>query len=385
MKTLVRRVAFGLLMVPLILGGLILPLLPAAVFCLVTNCQPPMPYQEVVIFGTVGAVLSFVSIMKLKRKAEKEKQAKSQEEGEARRLAAGLQRHAEEEQAKQLEAERQAQIREEQAGQGQQTAKQKREEELLQRMEDLNDLLWTWTAEQGMELPFGMKSIDEVAKDLRKLYADANPILKERYAAYAAGAKERAKRRYEARFEVERQKELQADLWQGTKGPPKPGSNWIRDTWPNEARDFTPWLAEHLELVSACTGWDLRFEGREVYAAGGRVDIVARENKSKSKVVIENQLDSADFDHWRQLVFYGDTLNARIRIWIAADFSPNIRRDVRNQNRQNESRSGGAIYYLLKLRPDRSSPISLAVGPTNSQAHLDFTNVPLWAGDFSVR
>ena len=115
------------------------------------------------------------------------------------------------------------------------------------------------------------------------------------------------------------------------------------------------------------------------------MDIVARENKSKSKVVIENQLDSADFDHWRQLVFYGDTLNARIRIWIAADFSPNFRRDVRNQNRQNESRSGGAIYYLLKLRPDRSSPISLAVGPTNSQAHLDFTDVPLWAGDFSVR
>ena len=162
--------------------------------------------------------------------------------------------------------------------------------------------------------------------------------------------------------------EEQEGLWQGTGGPPKPGPNWIRRTWPNEARDFTPWLAEHLELVSACTGWDLRFEGREVYAAGGRVDIVARGNKSKSKVVIENQLDSADFEHWRQLVFYGDTLNARIRIWIAADFSPNIRRDVRNQNRQNESRSDGAIYYLLKLRPDQISPISLVEGPRNSQA-----------------
>ena len=54
MKTLVRRVAFGLLMVPLILGGLTLPLLPTAVFCLVTNCQPPMPYQEVVILGSVA-------------------------------------------------------------------------------------------------------------------------------------------------------------------------------------------------------------------------------------------------------------------------------------------------------------------------------------------
>ena len=107
----------------------------------------------------------------------------------------------------------------------------------------------------------------------------------------------------------------QADIWKETGGPPpKPGPNWIREAWPHEAKNFTPWVAKHLELVSACTGWDLRLEGTEVYAAGGRVDIVARENKSKSKVVIENQLDSADFEHWRQLVFYGDTLNAKIRI-----------------------------------------------------------------------
>ena len=167
----------------------------------------------------------------------------------------------------------------------------------------------------------------------------------------------------------------QADIWKETGGPPKPGPNWIRETWPHEARDFTPWIAKHLKLVSACTGWDLRLEGTEVYAAGGRVDIVARENKSKSKVVIENQLDSADFEHWRQLVFYGDTLNAKIRIWIAADFRPNIRRDVRNQNRQNESRSDGAIYYLLRLRPDQTSPISLVEGPRNSQAHQELVMV----------
>lgn len=162
------------------------------------------------------------------------------------------------------------------------------------------------------------------------------------------------------------------EMWQGTGGPPRPGRNWIRRTWPNEATDFTPWLARNLYLVSVCTGLDLRHGRTEVYAGGGRADIVARDHKSKSNVVIENQLDAADLDHRKQLALYGEALNARIRIWIAADFSPTICREVRNQNRQNESRSGGAVYYLLKLRRDQISPISLVEGPRNSQTRQDF-------------
>ena len=40
----------------------------------------------------------------------------------------------------------------------------------------------------------------------------------------------------------------QTDIWKGTGGPPKPGPNWIRETWSHEAKDFTPWFARHLEL-----------------------------------------------------------------------------------------------------------------------------------------
>ena len=181
---------------------------------------------------------------------------------------------------------------------------------------------------------------------------------------------EAQRKREEARQAQEM--EEQKGLWQGTGGPPKPGRNWIRSTWPNEATDFTPWLARNLYLVSVCTGLDLRHGRTEVYAGGGRADIVARDHKSKSNVVIENQLDAADLDHRKQLALYGEALNARIRIWIAADFNSTICREIRNQNRQNESRSGGAIYYLLRLRPDRSSPISLVEGPRNSQARQDF-------------
>ena len=204
----------------------------------------------------------------------------------------------------------------------------------------------------------------------------------------ARDAAERQRKAEESRREaaaaaaVKRQAEetQQADMWRGTGGPPKRGTSgtgWIRETWSHEERDFTPWLARELHLVSACTGLDLRHGRMEVSAGGGRADIVARDHKSNSNVVIENQLDVADLNHRKQLALYGEALNAGIRIWIAADFSSTIRREVRKQNRQNESRSDGPIYYLLKLRPDRRSPLALIVGPANSQAHMDFTDVPL--------
>ena len=193
---------------------------------------------------------------------------------------------------------------------------------------------------------------------------------------------EENRRAAEAEAIAKRQVEeaLQASMWRGTGGPPgrdARGTDWIRETWRREDKDFTPWLVRELHLVSACTGLDLRHGRMEVSAGGGRADIVARDYKSKSNVVIENQLDAADLDHRKQLALYGEALNARIRIWIAADFSSTIRREVRKQNRQNESRSDGVIYYLLKLRPDRRSPLALIVGPANSQAHPDFTDMPL--------
>ena len=317
------------------------------------------------VLGIVGVVafvaVAIAGIWATTMSARKEEKERKAREEAAERKRQAEQQAKEEQQAERLEAKRkaeearQARMTEEQEGQGQETAEQKRGKELLQRMEDLKDLLRT--AKQGMTLPFGLKSIDEVAQELRKLQAvvDTSPTIDE--------------------------------VWQGTGGPPKPGRNWIRKTWPNEATNFTPWLARNLYLVSVCTGLDLRHGRTEVYAGGGRADIVARDHKSKSNVVIENQLDAADLDHRKQLALYGEALNVRIRIWIAANFSSTICHEVRDQNRQNESHSGGAIYYLLKLRPDPKSPISLVVGPTNSQqqTRLDFTDVPLRAGDFSVR
>ena len=126
-------------------------------------------------------------------------------------------------------------------------------------------------------------------------------------------------------------------------------NGWIRERWPHEAEDFTPWLKDNIGLVSEATGLVLSALGREVPAAGGRADIVAWEAKSKTKVVIENQLEQADARHFQQLIAYGDDLEARIRMWVAPAFDRKFQSLVSEKNRKEETKTEGAIYYLLKI------------------------------------
>lgn len=150
-----------------------------------------------------------------------------------------------------------------------------------------------------------------------------------------------------------------------------PRSQWIKNKWPNEAQDFTPWLQDNLHLISDCIGLELYSVGREVSAAGGRADIVAWERKSHKRVVIENQLDVADARHFQQLISYGDSLEARVRIWVAASFSNRFERLITDKNKKEELREQGAIYYLMRLdRCDDDSNqvvLRLDVGPTQRQ------------------
>ncbi len=148
-------------------------------------------------------------------------------------------------------------------------------------------------------------------------------------------------------------------------------AKWIRDRWPHEANNFTPWLKNNLELVSNSTGLELTQLGQEVSAAGGRADIVAWETKSNTKVVIENQIESANARHFQQLVAYGESLEARIRIWVASSFSEKFRRLTSHENMKEESKPEGAIYYLLKIARSKDEKhkvvLFLDLAPTQSQ------------------
>ena len=50
-----------------------------------------------------------------------------------------------------------------------------------------------------------------------------------------------------------------------------------REIWPDEARDFTPWLAENLDVLAKTLAIDLELEGTEKFVGRFKADIIGKE------------------------------------------------------------------------------------------------------------
>ena len=101
------------------------------------------------------------------------------------------------------------------------------------------------------------------------------------------------------------------------------------DVWPNEARQFTPWLSRHLDRLGDALGMKLESaETERVLRGAGRVDIVAqadilaRQGQTRATVVIENQLGESDDSHCLRLLGYAAGAEASILVWVAPSFTP---------------------------------------------------------------
>jgi hypothetical protein len=103
----------------------------------------------------------------------------------------------------------------------------------------------------------------------------------------------------------------------------------VRESWPGEASDFTPWLSEEENLSSLGEELGLgNLELIEVESGVGpyRVDILAKHAGSQETIVIENQFGKTDHGHLGQLLTYAagvgaDGSGAKTVIWIAEQFS----------------------------------------------------------------
>ena len=96
----------------------------------------------------------------------------------------------------------------------------------------------------------------------------------------------------------------------------------LRQVWPDEARHFTPWLADHLHLLGSELNLALELVAVEAtLPEAGRVDIIAQQASSMAKVVIENQLEVSDDSHCLRLLGYAANAGANILVWVARDFT----------------------------------------------------------------
>ena len=91
----------------------------------------------------------------------------------------------------------------------------------------------------------------------------------------------------------------------------------LRSVWGDEARDFTPWLAEHLALLGDAVGIRLGLIGQEQPVGSFSADIIA--DGDLGVVVIENQLEKTDHTHLGQLLTYAAGHEARVLIWVTPE------------------------------------------------------------------
>ena len=102
----------------------------------------------------------------------------------------------------------------------------------------------------------------------------------------------------------------------------------LREQWKHEANDFTNWLAEdeNLQLLSDEIGIDISLIQKEASVGKFNVDILAEEEITGRKIVIENQLERTNHEHLGKLITYASGFDAEIVIWII--------QDVRDEHKQ---------------------------------------------------
>ena len=123
----------------------------------------------------------------------------------------------------------------------------------------------------------------------------------------------------------------------------------IRQAWANEALNFTPWLADNLDALAEVLKIDLEWEGTEmpVSSTSYRVDIVARNPQDDSRILIENQLESADHRHLGQILTYMAGLEARVAVWVTPEFNDAHRSAIRWLNEHTDDKFS---FFAVKVR-----------------------------------
>lgn len=121
----------------------------------------------------------------------------------------------------------------------------------------------------------------------------------------------------------------------------------LRDVWGIEP-DFTNWLAqkENLDLLGEEIGVDIKPIKTEANVGQFKVDILAEEESSGRKIIIENQLEDTNHDHLGKIITYASGYDAEIIIWVVRDVCEEHQRAVEWLNEHTDEKTE---YFLLKV------------------------------------
>ena len=130
-----------------------------------------------------------------------------------------------------------------------------------------------------------------------------------------------------------------------------------RKMWPNEAQNFTPWLAENIAELGEKIGMELEVVGQEVSVGPYSADILAKDIDTDAYVVIENQLEKTNHDHLGKSITYASALGAKTIVWIATDFTEEHKKalDWLNDNTNEDLAFWGVQLELWQISEETAS------------------------------
>ena len=141
----------------------------------------------------------------------------------------------------------------------------------------------------------------------------------------------------------------------------------LRETWPNEAQHFTPWLAKNLEQLGDALGMDLELQETEAAVGGYSLDVLATDLNDDRTVIIENQLEATNHTHLGQLLTYAAGYDANVIVWLTREFRDEHRAALEwlNQRTDEQTQFFGVVVELWRIGDSPLAPHFKVVASPN--------------------
>jgi hypothetical protein len=161
----------------------------------------------------------------------------------------------------------------------------------------------------------------------------------------------------------------------------------IRMIFPHEAQQFTRWLRDNLDRLSAEIGIPLRAIEANAVTDTQIADLLARDERDNSMVVIENQLERSNYSHLGQTLTYAAAVDARSVVWVNTRFEAPHLATMRWLNQQTGT---GVRFFAVEVgvvRIGASPPaviFTVLERPSRDGRAVTTTGAPIPVGDFAA-